>query len=110
MNPDLEPISTEEAVELYLTEKRPEFAQATLRSHRSRLRHFIRWCDTENISNLNSLTGRDLHRYRLWRREDGDLALASEKLRWIQFGCSFDGLSQWLQFGPIYLRRWSHPH
>jgi integrase len=28
---------------------------------------------------MNDLTGRDLHLYRLWRRDDGDLATATEK-------------------------------
>lgn len=79
MYPDLEPIEPAEAVEMYLAEKRPELADATLRSHRSRLGHFIQWCEEEGVTNINSLTGRDLHRYRLWRREDGNLALASEK-------------------------------
>lgn len=67
------------AIELYLTQKQPEFAEATLRSHRSRLGHFQEWCGNQDISNLNTLTGRDLHRYRLWRRGDGDLSPASEK-------------------------------
>lgn len=31
------------------------------------------------ITNLNELNGRDLHRFRLWRRADGDLAPISEK-------------------------------
>lgn len=79
MHPQLEPIEPEDAVEMYLTEKRAEFADATLRSHRSRLRHFAEWCDEQDVTNLNTLTGRELHRYRLWRREDGDLSLASEK-------------------------------
>jgi site-specific recombinase XerD len=79
MNPSLEAIAPGQAVELYLAEKETEFAAATLRSHRSRLRHFVQWCREEEIENLNPLTGRDLHRYRLWRRNDGDLAPASEK-------------------------------
>jgi len=79
MNPELDPIEPEGAVEMYLTVKHSEFADATLRSHRSRLRRFVQWCNEQNLSNLNRLTGRDLHRYRLWCREDGDLSLASEK-------------------------------
>ncbi|WP_256290290.1 tyrosine-type recombinase/integrase [Halobellus inordinatus] len=79
MHFELEPISPEDAVESYLEEKQSEFAEATLRSQRSRLNHFLQWCHNENLTNLNPLSGRDLHRYRLWRREDGDLAPASEK-------------------------------
>ncbi len=75
----LEPITPDEAVELYLTDKQAELAQSTLYSHSSRLGHFTRWCAEEEIRNLNDLSGRDLHRYRLWRRVEGDLAPASEK-------------------------------
>jgi len=55
-----------------------ELTEATIYSHRSRLGHFVRWCDEQGIGNLNDLTGRQLHRYRLWRRDEGDLSLASE--------------------------------
>ena len=74
-----EPIEPSEAVELYLEDKENELAQASLYAHKSRLGHFLRWCEEEDVSNLNELTGRKLHEYRLWRREDGDLATASEK-------------------------------
>ncbi len=54
-------------------------AKATLYSHGSRLGHFVRWCDEEELENLNELNGRTLHRYRLWRRRVGALAPATEK-------------------------------
>lgn len=76
---ELEPIDPETAVELYLDEKKLNVAQATLYSHRSRLGHFIRWCDERDITNLNDLTGRRLQEYRLWRRNDGDLSKVSVK-------------------------------
>jgi site-specific recombinase XerD len=69
----LEPIEPADAVELYLTEKESEVSEWTLYSHGSRLGHFTRWCDEKGIDNLNDLTGRDLKRYKLWRRDDGDL-------------------------------------
>lgn len=75
----LEPITPEDAFELYLKEKKSEVATSTLQSHKSRLQYFLDWCDKEGITNLNDLSGRDIHRYRLWRRDDGDLAPASEK-------------------------------
>lgn len=76
---NLEPIDPETAVELYLADREAEVAKATLYSHSSRLGHFVRWCDEEDIDNLNELSGRSLHAYRLWRRRDGDLAPATEK-------------------------------
>lgn len=39
----------------------------------------MRWCETENINNLNEIDGRDLHTYKVWRVADGDLTKASEK-------------------------------
>ena len=76
---ELEPIDPETALELYLEEKRTKSAAATIRSHRSRLGHFVRWCDQRDIENLNNLTGRKLQEYRLWRRNDGNLSKTSVK-------------------------------
>ncbi|NHN65830.1 tyrosine-type recombinase/integrase [Haloarcula sp. JP-Z28] len=93
----LEPIEPQTALDLYLADRENNVTEATIRSHRSRLGHFIRWCDNEGIANLNDLTGRKLHRYRLWRRDEGDLAPATEKtqmdtlrvfIRWVE---SIDG-------------------
>jgi len=96
----LEPIAPDTAVELYLADRESEVAQATLYSHKSRLGHFVCWCTNNQLTNLNELTGRQLHEYRLWRRRDGDLAPASEKgqmdtlrvfIRWLE---SIDGVTQ----------------
>lgn len=98
MTIELEPIAPEEAVELYLTDKQTEFADATLRSHRSRLGHFLQWCEKGDVTNLNTLTGRDLHRYRLWRRDEGDIAPVTEKTQmdtlrvFIRWGESIDAV------------------
>lgn len=70
---DLEPIDPEEALSLYLREKRTDLSAASHKAHEYRLNHVVRWCDQEDIENLNDLTGRNLHRYKLWRRDDGDL-------------------------------------
>lgn len=75
----LEPITPEDALELYLKEKTTELATSSLQSHRSRLKHLVHWCNEEGIENLNELSGRDIHRYRLWRRDNGDLSPATEK-------------------------------
>ena len=76
---ELEPIDPDTALELYLTDRESNLSQATIYSHRSRLGHFVRWCDQQDITKLNTLTGRQLHRYRLWRRDDGDLSATTEK-------------------------------
>ena len=42
---NLEPITPQEALNLYLQEKQTELSDATIYSHNSRLGHFLRWCD-----------------------------------------------------------------
>ncbi|WP_435186856.1 tyrosine-type recombinase/integrase [Halobellus sp. EA9] len=96
----LEPIDPETALELYLADKENDLAEASLKAHKYRLNHFLRWCEQEKIENLNTLTGRQLHQYRLWRRDEGDLAPVTEKtqmdtlrvfIRWLE---SVDGVEQ----------------
>ena len=95
---ELEPIDPETAVSMYLDSREREVSKMTLQSHRSRLQFFVDWCADNEIENLNELTGRDLHSYRIWRRKDGDLAPPSEKtqmatlrvfIRWLE---SIDGV------------------
>lgn len=89
----LEPIEPTNAVELYLADRETELTRSTIKSHKYRLGHFIRWCKNEEITNLNTLTGRQLHEYRQWRRAEGDLSSVSEKtqmdtlrvfIRWLE--------------------------
>jgi len=96
----LEPIEPNHALELYLADRENSVTQATLYSHRSRLGHFIRWCNEQEIENLNELSGRQLHEFRIWRRVEGDLAPATEKtqmdtlrvfIKWLE---SIDGVEQ----------------
>ena len=59
---------------MYLEARRKEVSKSTLDGYHYRLKHFIRWCnEIKNIDNLNSLSGRDLQRYKTWRRDEGDL-------------------------------------
>lgn len=59
---------------MYLDSRRHEVSQSTLDGYHYRLKHFIRWCkDVKGIENLNTLSGRDLQRFKTWRRDDGDL-------------------------------------
>lgn len=67
---ELEPISPSEAIEMYLSDRSRELRSSSLESHKSALNFFERWCDEQEIDNLNELTGRLLHQYRIWRRDD----------------------------------------
>lgn len=79
MSKELEPLEPATAKEMYLDERRHELAERTIRSHGYRLDQFVRWCDENGIENLNDLTGRDIHRFRVKRRNTDGLATASMK-------------------------------
>jgi len=65
---DLNPISPSDAVQMYLDKREDEVSEETWRKQRSRLRAFIQFCEEEGVENMNDLNGRDLHRYRSWRK------------------------------------------
>ncbi|WP_222915132.1 tyrosine-type recombinase/integrase [Natrinema sp. SYSU A 869] len=69
MSDDLEPIPPHEAVEMYHDAMRDEHADSTRESERYRLESFIQFCDENDITDLTTLSGRDLYKYRTWRRE-----------------------------------------
>ena len=69
MSDDLDPISPVDAVSMYHDAMRDEHADATQRGEKHRLNAFLQFCDEHEIENLNELDGRDLFRYRTWRRE-----------------------------------------
>lgn len=65
----LEPISPEEAVNYYLSNREDEVAHETHRKHGDRLKQFLKWCDETDRGNMNDLTGRDLLEFKEWRSE-----------------------------------------
>ncbi|WP_231751235.1 site-specific integrase [Halogeometricum sp. CBA1124] len=67
MEPQLEPIEPDTAVELYLADRESELSKQTHRTHRGRLKLFLEWCAENDIDNLNDLTGRDTNRYKIRR-------------------------------------------
>lgn len=69
----LEPIEPSTARELYLDHKATHCTEATVRGHHYRTRRIVEWCEQNGIDNLNHLTGRDLHEFRLWHMERGDI-------------------------------------
>ncbi|WP_348606964.1 tyrosine-type recombinase/integrase [Halobaculum rarum] len=69
---DLRPISPSEAVELHLEAMKDDSAKWTRRSHQSHLRAFVEWCREDGgVDDMTELGGRDLFRFRVWRREGG---------------------------------------
>jgi site-specific recombinase XerD len=64
---------------MFLSEKQDDLAQSTIQSYRRRINHFVQYCKRNDLDNLNDVTGRDLYRFRVFRRDEGDLAKASLK-------------------------------
>ncbi len=70
---ELESVTPTKAKKLYLAQRKDEVSDETIQAHHYRLKHLIRWCEQEGITNINDLTPLLLHEYRQWRKEDGDL-------------------------------------
>lgn len=79
MTDDLDPLVPAKAMEMYLDERRHELAEATIQSHRYRLKQFVQWCEQDGIDNLNDFSGRYIHRFRVKRRNEDEFATASMK-------------------------------
>ncbi len=70
----LEPITPKIAVEEYLDEKQADGAsESTVRSHRSRLGHFVEWCQLNGIGSVSELSTTDIREYKSWRREKNEI-------------------------------------
>ncbi len=93
---DLEPITPREAVELYVAHREPELSEKTLQNHKYRLDSFVEWCEKVGLENLNELSGRDLHRYRVWRQQDISLVTLRGQLAtmrvFLEFCASIDAV------------------
>lgn len=72
MSDDLQPLSPEEGVELFIEHREPSVRKSTLDNAKTRLRYFLEWCDERDIENLNQLSGRHIADFVAWRR--GDIA------------------------------------
>nr|WP_245778439.1 tyrosine-type recombinase/integrase [Halogeometricum rufum] len=59
-----------EAVEWYLAEREPELSEKTLQNQRYRLEQFLAFCTEHEMDNMSAITGRDIHRFRVWASED----------------------------------------
>jgi site-specific recombinase XerD len=97
---ELESIAPAEAKEMYLAQRRDEVAESTLQAHHYRLKPFIQWCESSDLTNLNNLSARDIHKYRLHRKETDDLSKVTIRTQlstirvFLQFLESIDGVEQ----------------
>jgi len=103
MTDELDPLDPDTAKQMYLDDRRAEISEATLQAHHYRLKQFVEWCESENIENLNTLSGRDLHRFRAKRQNEDDLANATMRgqlatLRiFLRFAASIDAVKPSLE-------------
>ena len=104
MTDQLDPIEPTEAVELFYSHREPEVSEKTLYNDKTVLNPFVEWCEETGLQNLNRLTGRDLHRFRIWRRsgEGSYDSLKKVTLRgqlrmlqkFLEFGASIDAVEK----------------
>ncbi|MFC7135036.1 tyrosine-type recombinase/integrase [Salinibaculum sp. GCM10025337] len=97
----LEPLAPSEGVELYFDTRKAELSQKTVYNYRNRLDTFLEWCEEQDIDNLNTLTGRDLHLYRSWRTRDVAIMTLKNELRtlrsFLEFAASIDAVEPGLR-------------
>ncbi|WP_380681126.1 tyrosine-type recombinase/integrase [Salinigranum sp. GCM10025319] len=89
MSDDLQPLSPAEGVDRFITHREPSVRKSTLQNAKTRLGHFLDWCDERDVDELNDLTGRDLADFVAWRRGEikaltlqKQLSTIRQALRW----------------------------
>jgi site-specific recombinase XerD len=101
MSDGLEPTTPAEAVEWYLAERDPELSEKSLQNQNYRLSQFVEFCEEHAIDDMNTLTGRDIHRYRVWRSEDIKPVTLQGELQtfrvFLEFCASIDAVEQGLR-------------
>ena len=73
----LSPIAPAEAVAWYLEHRRDDTRFTTRRKQASALQIFVDWTDHAGIGNMNEVRGRELMRFKTWRRTETDVAIVS---------------------------------
>ena len=66
----LDRLEPETVLDLYLDERKTDLAERTRRSHRYVIETFVEWCSKNDVTALADIDGRDLHEYRISRRDD----------------------------------------
>jgi site-specific recombinase XerD len=96
MTVQLTPIDVEDAIELYINDIDGELSPNTVQAKEYRLGFFQRWCDENEITDMNDLNGRALLRYKQWRSQDiNNVTLhtqLSELRVFLEFCVTIDGV------------------
>lgn len=102
MSDDLEPLSPEEGVEMFLRDREASVRKSTLNNATTRLNFFLAWCSEREIDNLNDLSGRNLADFVAWRRPDVKALTLQKQLstirvalrRWADWEAVPEGLAE----------------
>jgi len=70
---ELESLTPHDAIEWYLQDRQDDLRASTMRSHESALNIFQRWTQETGLSDMNTLAGRDLARFKTWRKNETDI-------------------------------------
>lgn len=66
---NLEPLTPEDGKSLYLESRSDELADRSLELHEKHITSFATWCASNGIDNMNDVTARSVHEYRLAIRD-----------------------------------------
>lgn len=66
----LEPLAPARAKSLYIKSRKDELAERSLELHDKHVGSFVEFCDANAIENMNEVTARTVHEYRLEIGED----------------------------------------
>lgn len=69
---ELKPIAPQEAQALYWEERKEDAAYETLDTIRRGTSLFVDWCEVQEITNMNTLSGRDLIRFKSWCKANSE--------------------------------------
>lgn len=61
----LEPLEPTRAKSLYLSSREDELADRSLELHEKHVGSFVEWCDERDLQNMNHVTARTIHEYKL---------------------------------------------
>jgi integrase len=74
---DFESLAPQDALDWYLEHRRDSLRTATQRKHTSALGAFVDWTDEVDIADMNEVGGRELMRFKTWRKNEIELATIS---------------------------------
>jgi len=93
----LDSITPEEAVQMYLKDRKPEVTQNTLYEHKCRLNRFLEWCRDEGVDDMNEVTRRTTHEYKRYRSDEVAATTLEHEMRtfriFLRFCESIGGVS-----------------